>query len=162
MEDNRTRSRLPQGNGYDPLNTTVPTFYCQILTDTHGELSANMMLTCHKVFPLLKRLQSEWETLCDDDKYFPVKHALDAGLKNMAKWYRKTDNTSIYFISHGIVFLFFMILICFDQNVTVLDPMCKLSYLNIVWEPEFIEAGMTCLREIVGFFILLQTVGILT
>ena len=46
-----------------------------------------MMPTCYKVFPLLKQLQSEWETLCEDNKYFPVKHALDAGLKNMGKWY---------------------------------------------------------------------------
>ena len=75
----------------------------KILADTHGELSANTTPMCHKVFPLLEQLQTEWETLCDDDKYFPVKHALDAGLKNMAKWYRKTDDTSIYFISHGIV-----------------------------------------------------------
>ena len=76
--------------------------------DTHGKLSAHMMPTCYIVFPLLKQLQSEWETLCDDNKYFPVKHALDAGLKNMGKWYWKTDNTSIYFISHNIVPLFFL------------------------------------------------------
>lgn len=68
---------------------------------THGELSANKVATCHKVFPLLERLQLQWEALCNDDEYTPVKHALDAGLKNMQKWYRKTDDTSIYFISHG-------------------------------------------------------------
>ena len=56
----------------------------------------------------------------------------------------------------------FVILICFDQNVTVLDPTHKLSYLNIAWEPEFIETGMMHLRKIVGYFILLQVVGILT
>ena len=155
----KTASRY---DSFNPSNTTVPTFYCLILTDTHGKLLVNMMPTCHKVFPLLKQLQTEWETLCDDDKYFPVKHALDAGLENMAKWYWKMDDTSIYFISHGIAFPFFMILICFDQNVTVLDPTCKLSYLNIAWEPEFIETGMMHLRKIVGYFILLQVVGILT
>ena len=69
-----------------------------------------MTPTCHKVFPPLEQLQSEWETLRDDDKYIPVKHALDAGLKNMAKWYWKTDDTSIYFISHGIVPLIFLML----------------------------------------------------
>ena len=48
-----------------------------------------MTPTCHKVVPLLEQLQSEWETLHDDDKYIPVEHALDLGLKNMAKWYWK-------------------------------------------------------------------------
>ena len=60
-----------------------------------------MITTCHKVFPILERLQSEWEALLDDAEYEPVHHALEAGLKNMQKWYRKTDDTSIYFVSHG-------------------------------------------------------------
>ena len=36
-----------------------------------------------------------------DDNYKPVHAALNAGLANMQKWYQKTDDTSIYFISHG-------------------------------------------------------------
>ncbi|KAH6904933.1 hypothetical protein BKA70DRAFT_1226143 [Coprinopsis sp. MPI-PUGE-AT-0042] len=31
----------------------------------------------------------------------PVKHAIEDGLANLVKWYRKTDETSIYFIAHG-------------------------------------------------------------
>ena len=129
----KTASRY---EGFNTSSFTVTSFYCQILADTHGELLANTTPTCHKVLPLLKQLQTEWETLHSDDKYFSVKHALNAGLKNMAKWYWKMDDTSIYFISHGILFFIFLILIGFDQNVAVLDPTHKLSYLKIAWEPK--------------------------
>ncbi|KAM6498413.1 Ribonuclease H-like domain containing protein [Amanita muscaria] len=102
----------------------------QILAKTHGELSANKTATCHKVFPLLEILQSRWETLCKDDAYAPVKHALEAGLKNMQKWYRKTDDTSIYFISH------------------VLDPTRKLRYIEAAWEEEWVTHSRERMREI--------------
>ena len=67
----------------------------------HGELLSHQEPTCYKVFPLLERLQTQWETLCEDDNYAPVYAALDAGLANMQKWYQKTDNTLIYLITHG-------------------------------------------------------------
>ena len=67
----------------------------------HGELLAHKEPMCYKVFPLLERLQTQWETLRADDDYEPVYEALNAGLANMQKWYQKTDDTSIYFISHG-------------------------------------------------------------
>jgi hypothetical protein len=50
---------------------------------------------------LVEMLQSKWEDLLENDRYEPVHEALAAGLKNMGKWYRKADDTSIYFISHG-------------------------------------------------------------
>ena len=46
-------------------------------------------------------LQTRWEELLEDPRYAPVHDALTAGLKNAKKWYRKADDTSIYFISHG-------------------------------------------------------------
>ena len=76
-------------------------FLSQIPAATHGELSVHKEATCYKVFPLLERLQTQWEALCANDEYEPIHAALDAGLINMQKWYQKTDNTSIYFISHG-------------------------------------------------------------
>lgn len=71
------------------------------MKSAHGELSAEKAPTCYKVFPLLEMLQSKWEELLENERYEPVYEALAAGLKNMAKWYRKADDTSIYFISHG-------------------------------------------------------------
>ena len=49
----------------------------------------------------MEMLQSKWDDLLEDSRYEPVHEALAAGLKNMAKWYRIADDTSIYFISHG-------------------------------------------------------------
>jgi hypothetical protein len=46
-------------------------------------------------------LQSKWDNLSENGRYEPVHEALAAGLRNMAKWYRKADDTSIYFVSHG-------------------------------------------------------------
>jgi hypothetical protein len=71
------------------------------LKTAHGELSAEKAPTCYKVFPLLEMLQSKWEELLENERYAYVHEALAAGLANMAKWYRKADDTSIYFISHG-------------------------------------------------------------
>ena len=77
--------------------------WSQILASVHGELSAEKMPTCHKVFLLLEKIQMEWEDLCDNPQYHPVQDAIQAGLDIMEKWYRKTDDTSIYFVSHGNV-----------------------------------------------------------
>jgi hypothetical protein len=71
------------------------------LSNAHSELSANKKPTCYKVFPLLEMLRAQWEEFRVDPKYVPVHDALAAGLVNMEKWYRKADDTSIYFISHG-------------------------------------------------------------
>ncbi|KIL55348.1 hypothetical protein M378DRAFT_46105, partial [Amanita muscaria Koide BX008] len=69
--------------------------------------------------------------LCNIPEYAPVKQALEAGLENMRKWYRKSDDTSIYFISH------------------VLDPTRKLMYLRVAWEEEWVEKGMDRMRKLV-------------
>ena len=68
-------------------------FNLQIVADTHGELSAHKTSTIHMVFPLIEKVQSD---RCLNAVYAPVKDALEAGLKNMSKWYRKADDTSIY------------------------------------------------------------------
>ncbi|KAF8622966.1 hypothetical protein AX15_006605, partial [Amanita polypyramis BW_CC] len=102
----------------------------KVLRDIHGELPSSTMPTCFKVFLLLEMLQSQWEDFLQDEAYEPVHPALEAGLKNMQKWYCKTDDTSIYFISH------------------MLDPTCKLTYINIAWDDNYIEMNMECLRKI--------------
>ncbi|KAM6502733.1 hypothetical protein JOM56_002710 [Amanita muscaria] len=102
----------------------------KVIAEMHGELSAFKTPTIHKVFPLLEKLQSDWKDLLIDDEYEPVHHAIEAGLKNVQKWYKETNDTSMYFISH------------------VLDPTRKRRYLDAAWEPEWIERGMKRLRAI--------------
>jgi hypothetical protein len=77
----------------------------QIVADIHGDLSGSKTMTIHKVFPLIEKVQSDWESHCDEPGFALVKCALDAGLKNMNKWYQKVDDTSIYFISHGMYYI---------------------------------------------------------
>ena len=77
--------------------------WSQILASVHRELSAEKTPTCHKVFPLLEKIQTEWEDLHDNPWYHPVQDAIQAGLDIMEKWYQKTDDTSIYFVSHSNV-----------------------------------------------------------
>ena len=76
----------------------------KVLASTHGNLLGEIFSTCNRVFPLLKKLQTTWEALSEKCEYQPVQHALLAGLQNRDKWYWKTDDTSIYFVSHGIFF----------------------------------------------------------
>jgi hypothetical protein len=95
-------------------------------------------------------LQTQWEEFLKDLQYAPVHDALTAGLKNMQKWYRKTDDTSIYFISHGkdSAIILTKQLILF---VLVLDPTRKLSYVKVAWEAEWVNRNMDRLRKIVRY-----------
>ena len=124
-------------------------FSYQIVADTHGELSAHKTSTIHMVFPLIEKVQSDWENHCLNPVYAPVKHALEAGLKNMSKWYRKADDTLIYFISHGMYTCFWLKNMIYVWQL-VLDPTRKLSYLDAAWEPEWVEAGKNRMKEIVS------------
>ena len=74
----------------------------QLVADRHNELSVEDSPTCSKVYPLLELLLSEWEDLLEDDTYAPVHDALRAGIAGLEKYYRKADDTSAYFISHGV------------------------------------------------------------
>jgi hypothetical protein len=91
-------------------------------------------------------LQSKWDNLLENERYSPVHEALAAGLENMAKWYRKADDTSIYFISHGKDPTLFSKL---QLTLIVLDPTWKLSYVQVAWHAEYVEDNMDRLREIV-------------
>ena len=118
---------------------------------THGELSTHKTPTCHKVYPILETLQSDWEDLLDNFDYEPVHPALEAGLENMRKWYRKTDDTSIYFVSHGKIMLFF----AFHSEGThvelpVLNPTCKFTYIEAAWDAVYFDDAIDRLCKIVS------------
>lgn len=71
----------------------------------HAKLSSQTHPTLQRVYPLLEKLMSDWEAMIEDTEYEPIKDAIQAGLDNMIKWYRKTDDSSIYFIAHGTFLL---------------------------------------------------------
>ena len=42
-----------------------------------------------------------WENMAAVPRYYKVCNALIAGLDNLAKWYKKTDDSTAYFICLG-------------------------------------------------------------
>jgi hypothetical protein len=46
-------------------------------------------------------LMSDWEDLLENDEYTPVHDALRAGIMLLKKYYRRADDTDVYFISHS-------------------------------------------------------------
>jgi hypothetical protein len=44
---------------------------------------------------------SKWEDLLEDDEYEPIHNTLQAGVKLLEKYYRRSDDTDVYFIAHG-------------------------------------------------------------
>ena len=65
----------------------------------HNELSKEKMATCTRVLLMLELLMSE--ELLDDPEYEPIHEGLWAGVKLLEKYYRRTDDTDVYFITHG-------------------------------------------------------------
>ena len=68
-----------------------------VSSDTNEELA-----TCTRVLPMLELLMSEWEDLLEDEEYEPVYGALRSGISLLEKYYRRADDTDVYFIAHGM------------------------------------------------------------
>jgi hypothetical protein len=51
---------------------------------------------------MLELLMSEWEDLLEKEEYQPVYGALRAGISLLEKYYRRADDTDVYFIAHGM------------------------------------------------------------
>ena len=56
---------------------------------------------------MLELLMSEWEELLEDQEYEPVHGALWAGISLLEKYYRRADDTNVYFIAHGMHHYFY-------------------------------------------------------
>jgi hypothetical protein len=46
-------------------------------------------------------LMSDWEELLENEEYELVHDALRAGIALLEKYYRRSDDTNAYFISHS-------------------------------------------------------------
>ena len=53
--------------------------------------------------PILKFLIKTWENMAATARYSIVHDALIEGLNNLAKWYKKTDDSMAYFICLGML-----------------------------------------------------------
>ena len=87
------------------------TIFSQLVAKRHNELSKQDTPTCTQLYPLLEMLMSDWEELLENEEYEPVHEALSAGIALLEKYYRRSDDTDAYFISHGMQ-------CCFTNNET--------------------------------------------
>jgi hypothetical protein len=62
--------------------------------------------TVWRVIPVLEFLQESWENMANNPKFALISHAIKAGLENLCKWYRKVDDTNVYFICLGMEIFF--------------------------------------------------------
>jgi hypothetical protein len=54
-----------------------------------------------QAIPILEFLKNVWGLMANAPKFSELKEAIDHGLKNMDKWYCKTNDTNMYFICLG-------------------------------------------------------------
>jgi hypothetical protein len=88
--------------------------------------------TVFRAFPVIEYMQQRWECISRASKYAQIVPALDAGLKNLCKWYRSLDDSSVYFIC------------------LVLDPRVKMAYFSKHWEEVYLDTGTQNLNNTVS------------
>ena len=64
-------------------------------------------------------------------KFADISEAINTGVDNLNKWYRKTDDTDVYFIC------------------LALDPKWKLAYAREKWEKDHFDARVERLENVV-------------
>jgi hypothetical protein len=97
---------------------------------------------------VLEFLQEAWTNMADHPKFADISDAINAGLENLNKWYRKIDDTDVYFICLG------RRLICcqlmrWTENFAALDPKWKLAYAREKWDKHYFNAGVKRLEKVV-------------
>lgn len=51
---------------------------------------------------MLEYLVVRWETMAAQPKYEEISDSITAGLDNLEKWYRTTDDSDAYFVCMGM------------------------------------------------------------
>ncbi|KAG1819092.1 uncharacterized protein BJ212DRAFT_1235576, partial [Suillus subaureus] len=64
-----------------------------------------------------------WRSMADDLQYLPIADAIEARLKNVDKYFKKTSQLNVYFIC------------------LVLDPNYKLAYVEGQWDFKDVADG---------------------
>lgn len=93
---------------------------------------------------MLELLMSEWEDRLEKEEYEPVHGALHAGIELLEKYYRRADDTDVYFIAHGTTRTTISTV---SHVCLVLDPVLKLGYLEAAWDQEYLDKGMECFKS---------------
>lgn len=72
----------------------VPASACQ-------SFSFSLRPSLYRTIPILEYVQTQWETMADDERFDSVKEPILKGLDNFNKWYRHTDDSDAYFVTLG-------------------------------------------------------------
>ncbi|KAG2338647.1 hypothetical protein BDR05DRAFT_951815 [Suillus weaverae] len=86
--------------------------------------------TASQTIPTLECLADTWQTMANSTEYLPVADAIQKGLRNVGKYYEKTNNSDIDFIC------------------LVLDPNYKLVYVESHWSVAKVTSGRVCLQAL--------------
>src|SRR5882757_4984012 len=106
--------------------------------------------TVWRVIPILEFLIKTWENMAEESQYGVVHDALNKGLENLNKWYKKTDDSGAYFICLGT---FIQILSKSCKHLllhSALDPNFKVVYAEHHWGDDFLKAGLEMLGAVVS------------
>ena len=71
------------------------------MANAHQSFSASQHPTVWRAIPVLEFLLESWTNMSEHPKFDEMSDALNAGIKNLDKWYRKIDDTDVYFICLG-------------------------------------------------------------
>lgn len=88
--------------------------------------------------------------MANHPRFSEISDAIRAGLDNLGKWYRKTDDTDAYFICLGRFSRWSRMI--FGNTPAVLDPNVKLAYAEDKWDAEQLEDAINRLETVVRLF----------
>ena len=67
-----------------------------------ASFSSETTPTAWRTIPTLECLINRWTTMSRQQKFDPVKHAIEKGLAKLKKWYGAVKNIDAYFICLGM------------------------------------------------------------
>jgi hypothetical protein len=88
----------------------------------------------YRAVSTMELIQDRWETIFKLWEYRRIKHAVEAGLCNIRKWYRRMDDTDVYVMSMA------------------LNPVIKLAFIRISWDPKYVKMAENILEDDVSSF----------
>lgn len=137
-------------NCIESLLTSRLTNQMQEPSTAQQQFSLSKEPTVSRTIPVLEFLQQSWGNMATVTKFHEVEDSLHAGLKNLEKWYRKTNDTNVYFICLGTL-SHAPSLFGLTNTHLALDPNWKLVYTEEKWDCDFYNAGVAQLEHVVCF-----------
>jgi hypothetical protein len=81
-------------------------------------------------------IQDKWEKHRANPAFRQLHSAIEAGLQNIRKWYRRMDDTDVYILA------------------MVLNPVLKMNFIKATWEPYYVKLATDIIHNAVNFCLL--------